>query len=60
MNEDLSLMTVVSTLKYIGDISLYIASVFGWLMRIQMLQRLSILLSVMRLMKEIKVFWRIL
>ena len=42
MVDDLSLMIVVSTLKYIGDIAPSIASVFRWLMRIQMLQRLSI------------------
>ena len=42
MIDDLSLMIVVSTLKYIGGMAPNIASVFRWLMRIQMLQRLSI------------------
>ena len=38
MIDDFSLMIVVSTLKCIGDKAPNFASVFRWLMRVQMLQ----------------------
>ena len=60
MIDDLSLTIVVTTLKFIGDIAANIATGFRWLMIIQMLHSLSMLLSVMILMKETRMFCRIL